>query len=147
MNPHALAVLEYPEALDLVARHASSALGAEAVRALVPSADLGWIVPELERVEEMRAFLGGDTGWAMAAVPDAREALKRLRIEGSVLEAAQLRDLRTLLTASRTTRRAVLANGGEERFPLLGMLAGGLLEAQKDEDAIARAVDEAGYVR
>ena len=147
MNPHALAVLEYPEALDLVARHASSALGAEAVRALVPSADLGWIVPELERVEEMRAFLGGDTGWAMAAVPDAREALKRLRIEGSVLEAAQLRDLRTLLTASRTTRRAVLANGGEERFPLLGMLAGGLLEAQKDEDAIARAVDEAGNVR
>ena len=87
MNPHALAVLEYRDALDRVARHASSELGAEAGRTLEPSSDLGWIVPELERVDEMRAFLGGDSGWSMAPVPDVREAVRRLRVEGSVLVA------------------------------------------------------------
>src|SRR4051794_41838943 len=87
MNPHALAVLEYREALDLVARHASSELGGDAVRALHPSADLGWIAPELERVDQMRAFLGGDTGWSMAPVPDVREAVRRLRGGGAGLEA------------------------------------------------------------
>jgi DNA mismatch repair protein MutS2 len=147
MNPHALNVLEYREALDLVARHASSALGAEAVRALEPSADLGWIEPELRRVDEMRAFLGGDSGWGLAAIPDVREAVRRLRVEGSVLEAGQLRGIATLLTSSRTTRRALLANGGGERFPLLALLAGGLVEAEKDEAQIARAIDEAGAVR
>jgi DNA mismatch repair protein MutS2 len=147
MNPHALAVLEYREALDLVARYASSELGGEAVRALQPSADLGWITPELERVDQMRAFLGGDTGWSMAPVPDVREAVRRLRVEGSVLEAGELRGLAVLLASSRTTRRSVLAQGGAERFPLLAMIAGGLLEAEKDEAQIGRAIDEAGAVR
>jgi len=147
MNSHALNVLEYRDALDLVARNASSPLGGEAVRALEPSADLGWIEPELARVEEMRAFLGGDTGWGLPAVPDVREGVRRLRIEGSVLEAAQLRDLGTLLASSRTTRRALLAEGGAERFPLLALLAGGLVQAEKDEAQIGRAIGEDGAVR
>ncbi|HEU4558359.1 MAG TPA: endonuclease MutS2 [Longimicrobium sp.] len=147
MNSHALNVLEYRDALDLVARHASSPLGGDAVRALEPSADLGWIEPELARVEEMRAFLGGDSGWGLPAIPDVREGVRRLRIEGSVLEAPQLRDLGTLLASSRATRRAVLAEGGAERFPLLALLAGGLVEAEKDEAQIGRAIDEAGAVR
>ncbi|MFL5538825.1 MAG: endonuclease MutS2, partial [Longimicrobiaceae bacterium] len=120
---------------------------AEAVRALEPSADLGWIEPELARVEEMRGFLGGDTGWGLPAIPDVREPVRRLRIEGSVLEAAQLRDLGTLLASSRTTRRALLAEGGAERFSLLALLAGGLVQAEKDEAQIGRAIDEAGAVR
>ncbi|HEX8695997.1 MAG TPA: endonuclease MutS2 [Longimicrobium sp.] len=145
MNPHALAVLEYRDALDLVARHASSALGAEAVRALEPSADPGWIEPELTRVEEMRAFLGGDSGWALPAIPDVREPLRRLRVEGSVLDAPQLRAIATLLASSRATRRAFA--GEAEAAPLLALLTGGLLEAEKEEAAIGRAVDEAGAVR
>ncbi|HYJ80036.1 MAG TPA: endonuclease MutS2 [Longimicrobiaceae bacterium] len=145
MNPHALNVLEYRDALDVVARHASSPLGAQAVRELEPSADLGWIEPELARVEEMRTFLGADTGWSLPAIPDVREALRRLRVEGSVLDAGELRGAATLLASSRSARRAL---GGEgERFPLLALLAGGLLAAEKEEAAINRAVDEAGAVR
>ncbi|MBW3572981.1 MAG: hypothetical protein KY467_17940, partial [Gemmatimonadetes bacterium] len=90
MNPHALNVLEYREALDLVARFASSGLGADAVRALEPSADRGFVEPELARVEEMRAFLRGDAGWSEPAIPDVREGLRKLRVEGSVLDGPQL---------------------------------------------------------
>ena len=145
MNSHALNVLEYREALDQVSRHASSALGAEAVRALSPSADLGWIEPELARVDEMTGFLGANDAWGLPALPDVREPLKRLRVEGSVLDAPHLRDVGVLLASSRVVRRAF--RGHEERFPLLSMLTGGLVDAEKDEAAIGRAVDESGQVR
>lgn len=145
MNPHALNVLEYREALDLVARFASSGLGAEAVRALSPSADPAWIEPELARVEEMRGFLRGDSGWQVPAIPDAREALRKLRVEGSVLEGTQLRDVGVLLTGSRTTRRALAQNAAG--LPYLALIAGGLVEREKDEGEIGRTVDEAGLVR
>ena len=145
MNPHALNVLEYREALDLVARFASSGLGAGAVRALSPSADLGWIGPELARVEEMRAFLRGDSGWSVPAIPDVVEPLRRMRVEGSVLDGPHLRDLGVLLASSRTTRRAVLHQQGA--LPYLSLIAGGLAEAEKDEAEIARTLDDAGLVR
>jgi DNA mismatch repair protein MutS2 len=145
MNPHALNVLEYREALDLVARFASSGLGADAVRALSPSADLGFIVPELARVEEMRAFLRGDNGWSVPAIPDVREGLRKLRVEGSVLDGPQLRDAGVLLSSSRTTKRAVAQNTGS--LPYLSLIAGGLVEREKDEAEIARTLDDAGLVR
>lgn len=145
MNPHALNVLEYRDALEIVARHASSAMGADAVRALEPSADLGWIRPELARVEEMRRFLGRDGGWGLPAIPDVRQALKRLRIEGSVLEGTQVRDVATLLASARTVRTAV--RPAADAFPLLWMLADGLVAQEKTEAEIARAVDENGTVR
>jgi DNA mismatch repair protein MutS2 len=145
MNPHALNVLEYREALDLVARFASSGLGADAVRALSPSADLGFIHPELARVEEMRAFLRGDSGWSVPGIPDVREGLRKLRVEGSVLDGPQLRDVGVLLASSRTTRRAVMHNAGS--LPYLALIVGGLVEREKDEAEIARTVDDAGLVR
>jgi DNA mismatch repair protein MutS2 len=145
MNPHALNVLEYRDALDIVARHASSPMGAEAVRALEPSADTGWIRPELERVEEMRRFLGRDGGWGLPAIPDVREALKRLRIEGSVLEGPQMRDVATLLASSRTVRAAVRPAAAQ--LPLLALLTEGLVAEERQEAEIARAVDENGMVR
>jgi DNA mismatch repair protein MutS2 len=145
MNPHALNVLEYREALDLVARFASSGLGADAVRALSPSADLGFIEPELARVEEMRAFLRGDSGWSVPAIPDVREGLRKLRIEGSVLDGPQLRDVGVLLASSRTTRRAVAQNAGS--LPYLSLISGGLVEREKDEAEIGRTLDDAGLVR
>jgi DNA mismatch repair protein MutS2 len=145
MNPHALNVLEYRDALDIVARFASSSLGADAVRALQPSADLGWIEPELARVDQMRRFLGGDSGWYIPAIPDVREPLRRLRVEGSVLDGHQLRDVGTLLASSRVTRRAIHLQAAA--VPLLAMQANALVEAEKDEAEITRTVDEDGRVR
>ncbi len=145
MNPHALNVLEYRDALDIVARYASSSLGGDAVRALEPSTDLGWIEPELARVDQMRGFLRGDSGWYTPAIPDVRDPLRKLRVEGSVLDGAQLRDVATLLASSRVTRRAI--QGQAATFPLLAMLAGALMEAEKEETEIGRTVDDHGTVR
>ena len=145
MNSHALNVLEYREALDIVSRNASSALGAEAVRALAPSADPGWIEPELGAVAEVSAFLQRDEGWGLPAIPDVREGLRRLRVEGSVLEGPVLRDVGVLLASSRYVRRSVALTG--DAFPLLALLTGGLVEMERAEEEIERSVDEHGAVR
>ncbi|HWK89009.1 MAG TPA: Smr/MutS family protein, partial [Longimicrobium sp.] len=90
-------------------------------------------------------FLRGDSGWSVPGIPDVREPLRRLRVEGSVLDGPHLRDVGVLLASSRTTRRAVLGQG--DVLPLLRAMAAGLAEAEKDEAELARALDEAGLVR
>jgi DNA mismatch repair protein MutS2 len=144
MNPHALDVLEYAEALGRVARCASSTLGAEAVRALEPGFERELIQEELAAVEEMRGFLVEGPGWAPPPIPDAREALARLRLEGSVLEGAQLRDLGVLLGSSRRARGALAGEAGRAR---LVAIARRLPDRERDESEIGRVVDEAGAVR
>jgi DNA mismatch repair protein MutS2 len=145
MNPHALQVLELQEALEHIARLAGSALGAEAVRALRPEAEAEGAREELARVWEMVGFLRADAGWAVPAVPDLREPLRRLRVEGTVWEPAQLRDAGALLASSRTARRGILPRAAE--LPLLASVAGPLLELPDVQAAIDRALDEHGAVR
>jgi hypothetical protein len=50
VNPHALAVLEFPEALRAVAARAGSPLGREALLALGPSSDPDHVRAELARL-------------------------------------------------------------------------------------------------
>ncbi|MBA2672004.1 MAG: hypothetical protein H0U67_16670, partial [Gemmatimonadetes bacterium] len=84
VSAHALAVLEYAGALDLVARNATSDLGAEAVRDLMPDVDDDRISTGLRPVAEMMSMISGDEGWGLPVIPDLREPLRRLRVEGSV---------------------------------------------------------------
>jgi DNA mismatch repair protein MutS2 len=97
----ALADLEFQEVLGAVAGFAAGPLGAARVRGRRPTADLDWIREELALVGEVAAvFRRGDKVVA-EPVPDLGRALARLRIEGSVLELPELRDLRIVLSASR----------------------------------------------
>lgn len=145
MNRHALLVLQYPEALDLVAGFASGPLGAEAVRSLEPSDALAWVEPELRRVDQMVNFLLRSEEWVVPPVPDLRLPLRRLLVEGSVWEGPLLRDAGVLLRSARSTRRAILRCADE--YPLLAEIAARLVKLEAEEQAIQQAVDEAGEVR
>jgi DNA mismatch repair protein MutS2 len=145
MNRHALDVLQLPEALAVVAGHASSALGAAAVRALEPSDSFAFITDELRRVDQMSAFLFRAQDWQMPPIPDARSALRRLGVDGSVLDAAELRDVAILLRGSAATRRAVLQHAAD--YPLLADVAQRLVRLDDDERGIRAAIDDAGDVR
>jgi DNA mismatch repair protein MutS2 len=145
MNAHALKVLEFEEALDVVARHASSALGAAAVRALRPVVTAARVEDELLRVEEMSTLVVREAGWPAPSIPDLRQSLERLRIPGSVWDAGWLRDARTLLTSSRVARGALVGVG--EELPRLGSFVDRLAALPREEDAIAGAIDEDGSVR
>jgi DNA mismatch repair protein MutS2 len=145
MDSHALDVLEFRDALDRVARFAASDLGAEAVRSLSPSTDPLWIAGELRPVGEMMALLTGDEGWGMPAVPDLREPLRRLRVEGTVWDGPVLRQAATLMVSSRTARRNLRPYA--ERYPSLRELSEPLPEFPKLPEEIDRAVDDDGRVR
>ena len=148
VNTHALTVLEFPKVLDVVADRASSSLGAAAVRELRPRTDRDWLALELARVQAMRAMLSAEGGFAPEAIPDARQALARLRVAGAALDGTQLTGVATLLRSSRRTQVALR----DTRRPAMAIaymlpFAARLIAAQRDEDAIDRAIDGDGTVR
>jgi DNA mismatch repair protein MutS2 len=145
MNRHALDVLQYPEALAVIAGHASSPLGAEAVRALRPSVQLTDVRDELARVSQMSTFLFRAQDWQMPALPDARAALRRLAVSGSVLDGPELRDVAVVLRGSAATHRALDQHAVEH--PLLAELGHRLTKQEDEERRIRAAVDDAGVVR
>jgi DNA mismatch repair protein MutS2 len=110
----ALETIELPAVLDVVAGHAAGPLGAERVRARRPSGDLDWIQRELARVGEVAALFRKGDGLLAEPVPDVRPVLSRLRVDGSVLESAELLAIGRVLGAGRAihadlTRVAPLA--------------------------------------
>src|SRR4051812_11160244 len=107
MNSHALNVLEFPRTLGLVAERATSPLGAERVRSLMPGTDREEIEREHSRVAAVRSLLSADEPWHLHAVPDARSALTRLRVERASLAAADLLALGSLLRSSRITKESL----------------------------------------
>lgn len=97
----ALETLEFARAVEVVTGYAAGPLGAARVRARRPSGDLAWIRGELARVEELAALFRRQTPVLVEPVPDTADALARLRVEGSVLDGAELVRIRALLRAAR----------------------------------------------
>ncbi len=148
MNTHALTVLQFANVLEVVAGHASSSLGAAAVRALQPRNDQAGAERELARVAAMRALIGSDAGWAQPWIPDVVAALTKLRVEGTMLSGAELRDLAGLLRSSRLAgeglrdaRHPAVARGTLQPF------AERLVTHLRSEETIGRAIDDDGSVR
>ena len=97
----ALETIELDAVLDRVAEHAAGPLGAGRVRARRPTDDLAWIRTELARVGEVAALFRRRDGLLAEPLPDVAPALGRLRIEGSVLEGAELAGIHRALAAAR----------------------------------------------
>lgn len=148
MNAHALSVLQFASVLDVVAGHASSSLGAAAVRELRPSLDTEWVERELARVAAVRALVGSEPGWSPQAIADGRPALAKLRVAGTTLAGSELRLLAQLLRAARLTAESL----GDVRQPVvartvLAPLKDRLPSHPRREEEIDHAVDDDGSVR
>src|SRR5688500_5403772 len=148
MNAHALAVLEFPRVLALVAERASSELGAARVRSLVPSPDIAALEREHARVAAMRAMVGGDAGWRPEAIPPMEPALDRLRISGAPWSGVEALGGLTLLRSSRRTRAALT---DERRMGIataaLAPFVPRLADDRAAEARIERAIADGGSVR
>jgi DNA mismatch repair protein MutS2 len=148
MNRHALNVLEFARALDIVGGYASSALGARAVRERLPQTEREALDSEQSRVFAMVAIVRSDVGWTMPPIPDCAQALARLRVEGTLLAGTDMLALGTLLRASRTTHEAL----GDTRHPIvaLALLAGyrdQLISEKRLEEQVERVIADDGTVR
>jgi DNA mismatch repair protein MutS2 len=147
VNAHALAVLELPRVLDVVAGFATSDLGASRIRALAPTSDSAALDREHGRVAAMRAAIQGDEPWHPDPIPDLAGPLTRLRVIGSSWSGAELLAGAVLLRSSRRTQSALR----DQRRPavvraVLAPLVDALLVAPHIEQAIERAILEDGTV-
>lgn len=97
----ALETIELGAVLERVAQGAAGPLGAARVRARRPTDDVAWIRAELTRVDEVAGLFRRRDGLLAEPVPDVSRALARLRIEGSVLEGAELAGIHRALAAGR----------------------------------------------
>lgn len=148
MNAHALAVLEFARALDVVAGLASTGLGAERVRGLSPSTDIEWLEREHARVAAVRSVIQGDEPWRPEPIPDIRGPLVRLRVVGSLWNGVELLGAATLLRSSRRARESL-------RDPARPAVVRAVLAATVDalvslpgiEDRIGRTLLDDGTVR
>ncbi|HEY3112566.1 MAG TPA: endonuclease MutS2 [Gemmatimonadaceae bacterium] len=148
MNSHALNVIEFPRTLALISERATSPLGAERIRDLLPITDRDAIEREHTRVAAVRSLLSAEEPWYLPGVPDAKAALTRLRVEGASLITPDLLVVGALLRSSRATRESLR---GERASPIVAAVLASQIESllinKGVEDAIERAVDEDGVVR
>ena len=148
MNAHALAVLEFGAALDLVAGFASSSLGAERVRQSRPRAERDWIEREHARVSAMRSMTEGEARWRPQQVVDIAPSLSRLRVEGASLSALDLLAVRNFLRATRLSAESF--KGDKIPAVAVAMIRAeidALISAPKEEKALETAIDDDGNVR
>jgi DNA mismatch repair protein MutS2 len=147
MNSHALNVIEFPRTLALISERATSALGAERVRELRPGTDRETIEREHARVAAVRSLISAEDPWSLHAVPDARAALTRLKVEGAPLAAPDILVLGSLLRSSRVTRETLR---GERSSPIVAAVLAEQIESlvanKTIEDLIARVIDDEGQV-
>ncbi|HUO85092.1 MAG TPA: hypothetical protein VM534_08260, partial [Thermoanaerobaculia bacterium] len=144
MNSHALEVLEYRQALDVVAAFAASGIGAAAVRGIRPIEDEAGVRSELGLVAEGMALIG-DGGWVMLALPDLRDALAHLSIEGYGWDGPTLRQAVSIIGVCRSMRRLILPV--REGSPGLGAIVDMVGDFPEISEEIDRAVGEDGAVR
>jgi len=139
----ALDVLEFQQVLELVAGHAVGPLGAVRVRSRRPSADLQWIHAELAPVAELLGCYADGNDLDVPTVPELASVLARLRVEGSVLEGAELVAVRRTLSAARAAASEL------RRIAPVAPTVGALLVPVPDaalEKRIGQVVDERGEV-
>lgn len=144
LNRHALDVLEFGEVLAGVADRALSDLGKERVLSLVPQTRLAPVQAELSRVAETAAFLDRHREWTTPEIPNALSALKRLSLDGSVLEPKELFAIGGLLSSGRELGDA-LAKARQE-LPGLELLRENLHEDPSTEASIRKTVDREGLI-
>lgn len=148
MNAHALAVLEFDRVLALVAERASSAPGAERLRAFRPTTDLGAAEAEHAQVAAMRALVESEGGWSPEPIPDLERALHRLRVAHAALEPVDLLEVAQLLRSGRLTIQALSASDRPAMaIAVLAPLRDRLYRNEPLEQAIARVIGEDGAVR
>lgn len=143
MTAHALEVLEFGRVLDRVASRAASEPGRARIRALRPSSDPEFVHRELGRVTAVQRFVEDRPEWAPGPIPDVRDELSQLRVDGAVLEPLGLHRLGQLLATSRGLSRAL---SGEDAFPELGGIVERLVDLGDLEELLGRSVDEEGNV-
>jgi len=138
---HGLQLLEFATVLDTIASHASSVGGADHVKRIRPTADPALARQRLVLTDEMVTLVLRHD-WSPPGIPDALPGLRRLAIEGSVLDEPGLLAQAGLLSASRRVRADLRRDPGG--LPGLTILSEALVSESDLEERLLRSFAASG---
>lgn len=140
-----LRALEYFEIIDLLQKNASSPVGKERCRELRPNADPEKIHRSLSEIDELKRI---DEQWGPIPpvdIQDTREALRKLRVAGVILEPIELTDIsRNIQTCHRIK---VFFAGIDRPSPCIMAIIDRLAVCKELGDEINRCIGPDGEIR
>ena len=145
MEPASLKTLEFPALLDIVAGHAVSPLGSQAVRALRPGSDPAEVREAFRPVEEIMALLNRGEGLPLEPFPDLWPIWERLGRAGAHVEAEVWATIRRFLALVERVKRFIA--GRPQECPVCAAMAEDLAPLAPLVRSIDGVVDEKGSVR
>jgi DNA mismatch repair protein MutS2 len=129
------ASLQWETLRERLAGGALSPLGRAWVAALEPSADADWIAQQQSRTAEMQRLVVGSGVFEFRGIFDVTELLDKARINGSALEAVELRSMIVHAERVEAWRQTVLAppDAVREQWPAIADLSAPLLHHDLSE--------------
>lgn len=145
LPPSATDKLGFDALRDATLELCASVMGREQIAALYPSADQVIVAQRLALTAELMALLSTADPLPLSELADPRDALRRARPDGSVLDADSI--LRVLKIALSARRIRQFLTQRAESFPTLAAWAAPLIPLKSVEDAILAILTETGVVR
>ena len=145
LPPSATDKLGFDALRDATLELCASVMGREQIAALQPSADQVVVAQRLAHTAELMALLSTADPLPLSELADPRDALRRARPDGSVLDADSI--LRVLKIALSARRIRQFLTQRAESFPTLAAWADPLIPLKSVEDAILAILTETGVVR
>jgi DNA mismatch repair protein MutS2 len=101
-------VLEFDSLRDCLRGYASSPLGQGMIAALAPLTDRAWIENQQQLTAEIREFRRAGGSFDFAGLPEITKQIDKSRIDGAVLETAEIRDVILLVDRAAEWREIAL---------------------------------------
>ncbi|MCY4506321.1 MAG: Smr/MutS family protein [Acidobacteria bacterium] len=138
--------LEFDRVVDVVASHALTPLGADALAQMRPLTDRRAVQTALAHTTEGVRFLAvNEGGLPLEAPRDLAAILSRLAIEAHPLAAIDLRRLADFLQSLERSCQAVRTAGGGP-YPALTAIVNGSAAWTRECEDVVRKIDDAGEV-
>ena len=123
----------------------TSAVGAEWIDALAPSSDREVVALRLERTRELMSVRRYGEPLPLPELADPREALKRARPEGTVLDADAILRVFHIAATARRVRQTLVQRA--DAAPHLAAWAEPLIPLKEVEDKILTVLTDSGVIR
>ncbi|MBC7287350.1 MAG: endonuclease MutS2 [Armatimonadetes bacterium] len=143
MDARSLRALEFEKIVDMLARHASTSMGAERCRRLRPRTEPQWIKRRLEETEQARRLIGQQGPPPMGGLTDIRPLLAKAHATPlSESELLSIADAARALTLLRD-----YYDRGRDTAPRLWRLAERIADYSELTAAVEAAIDDEAQVR
>ncbi len=117
MNEQAFKTLEYDLLCELLARNAQTPMGRARVDSLAPIDQRQALEESLAAVSECVQLRNRGVSWSFSELPDPRNQISLLRVEGSTLEPIAILEIARLCEQAMSARASILAE--REQSPTL----------------------------